>query len=161
MNYIKNNKVLLLVITVLLLTNISLLYFHVGRRYLPHRSIKEQIMMKLEKEVGLNKHQLAMHDSLHTKHMEFMKPLFEELKTAKDSFFRLTYQPQVSDSVLQYYASKINEKQQAIDIKMLKYFWSIRDLCTAEQKPKMDSFLQTITRRMSGSSHRSPDRDKK
>jgi Spy/CpxP family protein refolding chaperone len=159
MSYIKNNKVLLLIIAVLLLTNIGLLYFQVWKKHYPsHKSMKEQVMMKLENDVGFSKQQLTKYDSMRTKHFESMKPMFDELNAAKDSFFGLMLQPQVTDSVIWQYSSRISEKQQAIDIKMLRYFWSIKEISTREQRPKMDSFLQNITKRMSGGSHRSADR---
>jgi periplasmic protein CpxP/Spy len=164
MSYIRNNKVLLLIIAVLILTNIGLLYFYVWKKHnAPRKSMKEMVMMRLEKEVGFNKQQLATYDSMRTKHFESMKPMFEELGAAKENFFKLVYQPDVSDSLINQMSIKISEKQQAIDTKMLKYFRMTKEICTDEQKPKMDSFLQGMTKRMSGGGgHRpGPDQNKK
>lgn len=156
MSYLRNNKLLLLIIAALIITNVVVLYFHGWRRHgMRHPSMKEMVMEKLEKEVGFNKQQLATYDSMRTKHFDAMGPLFDELKSAKDSFFQLVSQPGSSDSLINSYFSVISEKQKAIDTKMLKYFWSLKTICTEEQKPKMDSFLINITKRMTGG-HRGP-----
>ncbi len=165
MTYFRNNKMLLLIIAALIVTNIGVLYFHVWKKHKPrHRSMKEMVMEKLEKEVGFSKQQLATYDTIRTKHFESMGPLFEELKSAKENFFKLVSQPDVSDSVISNYSSAISNKQESIDTKMLRYFWSLKNICTEEQKPKMDSFLVNITKRMSGGGGRrgpGPGIDKK
>jgi len=157
MSYLRNNKLLLLIIAALIITNIGVLYFHVWRKHgIPHQSMKEMVMEKLEKEVGFSKQQLATYDSIRTKHFQSMGPLFDELKSAKDSFFKLVNQSGIPDSVINSRSSVISEKQKAIDIKMLKYFWSLKNICTEEQKPKMDTFLLNITKRMAGGGRRGP-----
>lgn len=164
MSYIRNNKALLLIIAVLILTNIGLIYFYVWNKHdAPRKSIKEMLMTRLEKEVGFSKQQLAKYDSLRTKHFESMKPLFEELSAAKENFFKLVYQTDVSDSLINQLSLMISAKQQAIDTKMLKYFRMTKEICTEEQKPKMDSFLLGMTKRLSGGGGRrsGPDQNKK
>jgi hypothetical protein len=151
MSYFKNYKLLLLVIIALFITNIGLLYFYVWKKkYTPHKSMKEQVLSRLENEVGFNKQQLAAYDSMRTKHFESIGPMFEELRLAKDSFFRLIHEPQINDSIIDQMSVKIRAKQKLIDIKMLKYFRLTKNLCTPEQLPKMDSFLQSFTRKMYG-----------
>ncbi|HLF46999.1 MAG TPA: hypothetical protein VI548_11275 [Chitinophagaceae bacterium] len=161
MSYIKNYKLLLLIIVALFITNIGLLYFYVWKKdFKPHKSMKEQVLSRLEKEVGFSKEQIAAYDSMRTRHFESIGPMFEELKLAKDSFFNLILQPEVNDSVIDLLSSKIRARQQAIDIKMLKYFRLTKELCTEEQLPKMDSFLKSITKRMyEGPGRRRPGTD--
>jgi protein CpxP len=164
MSYLRNNKLLLLIIAVLIITNIVVLYFHVWRKQgIRHPSMKEMVMKKLEKEVGFSKQQLATYDSLRSKHYESMRPLFDELKSAKDNFFSLAGKPEVADSVINNYSTAVSIKQNAIDKKMLHYFWSLKNICTEDQKPKMDSFLTDITKRMAGGGRRGPgpEKDKK
>lgn len=161
MSYFKNYKLLLLIILALFITNIGLLYFYVWKKnYAPRKSMKEQVLSRLEREVGFSKEQLAAYDSMRTKHFESIGPMFEELRIAKDSFFRLIHQPEMSDSAIDQMSMKIRVKQQIVDIKMLKYFRLTKALCTNEQLPKMDSFLQSITSKMYGSGRRRPGPDK-
>jgi Spy/CpxP family protein refolding chaperone len=162
MSYLRNNKILLLIITALLVTNAGLLYFYVWKKKSRPTfiSMKEHVMMRLENEVGFSKEQLAVYDSMRTKHFESMKPLFGELKAAKEEFFKLVSQPDVSDSLINAYATHVSEKQKAIDVRMLSYFLSLKRICTDEQKPKMDSLLLSITQRMTGSHRGGPGKDK-
>jgi len=163
MSYLRNNKVLLLITSVLLVANIGLLYFFVFNK--PQKSSKQPPVNQVEKvkiQVGLNDEQAVLYDSLRTKQFRNMKPLFKEITKSKEDFFSLIYQQGVSDSVLNSYASKIGEKQMELDISTFHYFQSIKALCNEEQKPKMDSFLKQIIKRIinNGPSRRSPS-DKK
>ena len=99
-------------------------------------------------QVGLNDEQAVAYDSLRSQQFRNMKPLFQEITKSKEDFFSLIYQQGVSDSVLNSYASKIGEKQMALDISTFRYFQSIKALCTEEQKPKMDSFIRTVVKRI-------------
>ena len=145
MSYLRNHKLLLLIVGVLLVANIGLLYFFVFNR--PQKQPRPPLanpIEKVQKEVGLNDEQASLYDSLRTKQFKNMKPLFQDLTKSKEDFFSLIYQPNVSDSVLNSYASRIGEKQMALDISTFHYFQSIKALCTEEQKPKMDTVIKQI-----------------
>jgi hypothetical protein len=166
MSYLRNHKLLLLIIGVLLVANLGLLYFFVfDKHQYPGRMSPEDMRKKsIEKaktEVGLNDEQAARYDSLRTKQFENMRPLFDDLVKAKEDYFSLIYQQGVSDSVLNSYATRIGEKQMAIDVNTFRYFRTIKDLCTEEQKPKMDSFIKQIVKRIinsNGPRRSSPDK---
>jgi len=149
MSYIGNNRILLLITSVLLVANIGLLYFFVFNK--PQRLSKQPPVNPIEKvtiEVGLNDKQAVAYDSLRSQQFRNMKPLFRELTKSKEDFFSLIYQQGVSDSVLSSYASKIGEKQMELDMSTFHYFQSIKALCNEEQKPKMDSFIKQIVKRI-------------
>ena len=101
-------------------------------------------------------------DAMRAAMQEKMKPLFKDLTKSKEDFFALIYQKGISDSVLNSYSSKIGEKQMELDISTFHYFQSIKALCNEEQKPKMDSFIKQIVKRIinNGPSRRPPS-DKK
>ena len=169
MSYIRNNRILLLITSVLLVANIGLVYFFVFNKNSPpkhkpptdaelHANAREKVI----KEVGFDAQQAVAYDSLRTQQFRTMKPLFKDITKSKEDFFSLIYQEGVSDSVLDSYASRIGEKQMELDISTFHYFQSIKALCNEEQKPKMDSFLKQIIKRIinNGPSRRSPS-DKK
>ena len=165
MSYLKNHKLLLLIIGVLLVANIVLLYplafnKHSQPRF-SEKEMREKAKERVQKEVGLNAEQVALYDSLRTKQFESMRPLFEDLSKSKESFFNLIYQNGVSDSVINRYASAIGEKQIAIDLKTFQYFQAIKAICTEEQRPKMDSFIQQIVKRINGGGRRGSGSEKK
>ena len=169
MSYLRNHNVLLLIISVLLIANIGLLYFFVFNKPTRHdkmepdpKVIHAKAIEKVKNEVGLNDEQAVLYDSLRTKQFRNMKPLFKELTKSKEDFFSLIYQEGVNDSVLHAYASKIGEKQMELDISTFHYFQSIKALCKEEQKPKMDSFIKQIVKRIiNNGPPRRPPSDKK
>ena len=153
MSYLRDHKVLLLVIGVLLVANIGLLYFFMFNKpsHPPRPSDKDmhdQAIKKVRDEVGLSYEQAVLYDTLRSQQFRNMKPLFKALIKSKEDFFSLIYQQDVSDSVLNAYASGIGEKQMALDISTFHYFQSIKALCNEEQKPKMDTFIKQIVKRI-------------
>ena len=164
MSYLRNNKVLLVIIAALLIVNFGLLFYGVrkkGHGSSPRKGDpKAWAIEKLKKDVGFNQEQIASYEDLRTKHFDSLKTMFDELRIAKDSFFNLLYQPQVSDSAISIYAARVCGKQEAIDMKMLRHFRNLKTLATNEQKPRMDSFLQSITHRMAGGGRHGPGPDK-
>src|SRR4030095_10319149 len=131
MSYLRNHKILLLIVSVLLLANIGLLYFFVFNKPQKHsrptpEEIRRTAMEKVKKEVGLSDEQAALYDSLRANQFKNMKPLFKDLTKSKEDFFSLIYQPNVSDSVLNSYALMIGEKQMALDLSTFRYFQSIK-----------------------------------
>ena len=154
MSYLRNHKLLLLIIGVLLVANIGLLYFFVfnkpghEQREIGPDERRKMAMEKVKKEVGLNDEQAVAYDSLRSQQFRNMKPLFQDLTKTKEDFFSLIYQQSVSDSVLNSSASRIGEKQMELDLSTFHYFQSIKALCTDEQKPKMDSFIKQIVKRI-------------
>jgi Spy/CpxP family protein refolding chaperone len=169
MSYLKNHKLLLVIISVLLIANIGLLYYFVFNKPRPpvkptQEQMRARAKEKVKSEVGFNDEQAAKYDTLRTAQFEKMKPLFEDLTKSKEDLFNLISQSGVSDSVIQNYANAIGEKQKAIDLNTFEYFQSIKALCTEEQKPKMDSFIQQIVKRIINNNGRrggGPDRKDK
>ncbi|HEU5168537.1 MAG TPA: hypothetical protein VFU29_23490 [Chitinophagaceae bacterium] len=167
MSYLRNNKVLLLITSVLLVANSGLLYFFVfnkpeHERKMNPDEMRKMAIEKVKNEVGLNDEQAVAYDSLRSQQFRNMKPLFKDLIKSKEDFFSLIYQQGVSDSVMNSYASRIGEKQMELDISTFHYFQSIKALCNEEQKPKMDSFIKQIVKRIiNNGPPRRPSSDKK
>lgn len=167
MSYLRNNKVLLLITSVLFVANIGLLYFFVfnkpeHERKMNPDEMRKMAIEKVKNEVGLNDEQAVAYDSLRSQQFRNMKPLFKDLIKSKEDFFSLIYQQGVSDSVMNSYASRIGEKQMELDISTFHYFQSIKALCNEEQKPKMDSFIKQIVKRIiNNGPPRRPSSDKK
>src|SRR5215510_324903 len=116
MSYLRNHKLLLLIISILLIANIALLYFFVSNRSssshtdkppVSREEMRKRSIEKVKNEVGLNDAQATQYDSLRMKQFETMKPLFEDVTKSKEEFFSLIYQPTVSDSAVNAYATRI------------------------------------------------------
>jgi Spy/CpxP family protein refolding chaperone len=168
MSYLRNNKLLLLIIGVLLVANFALLYLFVfNKPESPHRNPPTpderhaMAIKKVKEEVGFNDQQANVYDSLRDNQFKNMKPLFQDVTRSKEEFFSLIYKEGVSDSAINAYASKIGEKQMALDLSTFRYFQSIKALCTEEQKPKMDSFITQIVKRIINNGPQRRPSDKK
>src|SRR6266446_3144739 len=87
------NKSLISIIVFLLLTNIAMLIFFL---FLGNTSRREMHGMDenfmsgiLQKEVGFNDNQINAYKKLKEDQMHRMRPLFEDVRTAKDNFYKL------------------------------------------------------------------------
>jgi protein CpxP len=156
MTYIKNNKVLVFIIGVLLLSNIAMLYFYVTKKNCDDNKPREQnksrgefMVEKLKNEVGFTDSQIAQYREIKSKHKDGMKPLFDDIFNAKDSLYKLLGQAQTpSDSQVNHYLEMIGDKQEAIDQRIFNHFLALKQLCTPEQLPRYDSTIQKVIKGM-------------
>jgi protein CpxP len=156
MTYIKNNKVLVFIIGVLLLSNIAMLYFYLTKKNCEDNKSKDQnkprgefMVEKLKNEVGFTDSQIAHYREIRVNHKESMKPLFEDIFYAKDSLYKLLGQAQTpSDSQVNHYLKMIGDRQEVIDQRIFKHFLALKQLCTPEQLPRYDSTIQKVIKGM-------------
>src|SRR3954468_2406513 len=116
MTYIKNNKVLVFVIAVLLLSNIAMLYFYLtdcrDNKKKPDNNggMRAYMIKTLKDSVGFNDQQIASYQQMSDKHKATMKPLFEDITNAKDSLYKLLLIDKPSDSLVNHYLLMIGER---------------------------------------------------
>lgn len=152
MNQSKNKGLIFLVIF-LLLTNIAMLVYFTGIKK-PGSRAKARgerqgpVTGLLQNEIGFDKQQMTIFDSLKLQHRLAIKPLFDALGKSKDNFYQLIGQASVSDSVLKAAAADIGEKQSALDLQFYQNFLSIRKICTPEQQVKFDSLMPETASKM-------------
>jgi periplasmic protein CpxP/Spy len=167
MTYIKNNKVLVLIIGVLLLSNVALLYFYLrkpctNKNQGGGQSPREYMIGRLKNEVGFSDDQVSKYTELSDKHKEAMKPLFNDIYLAKDSLYKMLQLPQQpADSVINQQLDRIGEKQEAIDQRIFNHFYTLKQICTPDQQPKYDSVIQDVIRHMIKPKKGSDNKNKK
>ena len=149
---VSRNKIYLLLIGILLLSNLALVAFFVTNRP-EKKEVKRDrpggyMKEALQNEVGFNDQQIATFDDMAAKHKQQMRPLFEDIGKTKESFYWLLTQPGTPDSILNNSAKEIGEKQRLLDLKIFTHLQNVRELCTPEQKPKFDTLLQKVVHRM-------------
>jgi len=159
------NKGLLLIISVLLLSNLALvayLVFGDNKRQKHDKTGGERGKAFSEyviREVNFSEEQATTFKQMMAEHFEKMRPIMGEVRKAKDSFFTIMQQPEIPpDSVLQKAADNIAQKQKLQELQSFNHFRQVRELCTEEQKPKFDSLIRKIINRSFG---RGPERNKK
>jgi hypothetical protein len=161
---LNNNKVLLTIIVILLITNIAMMLFcfcrkHCGRpneRSLPP---KEAMSMLLKNEVKFTSEQMKQFDSLRNDHRTEIKPLFKKMNAVKDNFYWHMRDEFVEDSLFNSGLDSIALTQKMLDRAMFFHFRKIRMLCTPEQLPVYDSLALPLIKRMMNP-YRKPERIK-
>jgi periplasmic protein CpxP/Spy len=146
------NRNLLIIITVLLLTNIAVLVYFLSPKKkgsdAAQRNEKYGVAEMLQKEVGFDDDQTAKYKEMKEKQRERIRPMYDDMRKAKDSLFRLLSFPETNDSVLTKMADAIAQKQKAIDLETFNHFKRVRVLCKADQLTKFDSMAVQMFRKM-------------
>jgi len=151
---IAKNKVLLIIVGVLLLTNLGMLLLFVnlkppGNRFGRDGKGRQGLTEILKEKAGFSKQQLSAYQQLRDQHWTKMKPLLADMRNAKDSFYQLLYVQDVPDSVLNKAVMIIGEKQQAIDLQTFHHFQQVRNLCDSAQRPGFDTLVHQVIYKMS------------
>jgi hypothetical protein len=145
---------LITIIIFLLITNIAMLIFFVllskPTQKKPRSRENSGMNTALQKEVGFSADQLGRYQALRKEQMKKVRPLFNEVRNAKNDFYDLVYADHVTDSMISNRADSIAEKQRILDMQMFMYFRNIRGICTGDQVPKFDSSIKRVIQRMVG-----------
>src|SRR5687768_2532805 len=113
------NRNLLIIIGVLLITNIAVLVYFLGQKKTgepPHDEKRAGISEMLQKEVGFTDEQTAQYKQLKEKQKETIRPMYDDMRKAKDSLFKLLSYPETNDTLLNKIADAIAQKQKALDL---------------------------------------------
>jgi Spy/CpxP family protein refolding chaperone len=155
MSTTSRNKNLIFIIVVLLLTNIAVLAYFlwfkkpVEKPRLTQEKRAGMMIEMLQKEAGFNDEQIAQYKQLKDLQEKTVKPMFDEMRKAKDSLFRLITNPAVNDSVINSVADIIAQKQKALDLQTFNHFKNLRALCKdQEQAIKYDSAIFRLFKKM-------------
>ena len=148
---ISKNKMLLIAVVILLLTNIGMLLFFLynrgGERKDYHGAREEMMTSFLQKDIGFNKHQMEQFDSLSKTHRETVRALFDEVRSRKELQFKQLTAADFSDSSINAIAMQSTDKQKQVEIQMFLHLREVRKLCTKEQLPKFDSLFYKVWNR--------------
>jgi protein CpxP len=163
MNSSSRSRRLIVIITILLLTNIAILAFSLWPKSTGSKTPGGPkpgygMAETLKREVGLDSQQVKELNRLREEHWKKMKPLFEDLQHTKNEFYLLLKSPETPDSIINNAASEIAQKQKLVDLQVFQHFRNSRLVCTPDQRPKYDSLVQIIIKRMSGPSRGSNSR---
>jgi hypothetical protein len=145
------NKILLITVIVLLLTNIGMLVFFLnkdGGKKGQHNGREAAMIEFLKNDIGFNEQQMQQYDTLSRQHREKVRATFDEMRSSKELQLKELGASGFSDSAMALVVSRSAEKQKIVEQGMLQHFAEIRKLCTDAQRPKFDSlFYKVIGRR--------------
>ena len=142
------NRILILAIIILLLTNIAMLIFllmHDGRGKKGFHGGREAMINEfLKKDIGFSQTQLHQFDTLSKKQHEQIRPLFDEARKNKEDQLKQLATAGFTDSAISVAAGQSSEKQKAIETNMFRHIREIRTICSSDQLPKFDSLVYKI-----------------
>lgn len=139
-----NNKTLLLIIAVLLLSNIFLLVFY---RLPPKENQDKGPVDYMARELNLDERQRAGFDELWTANRARNKPYYDSLRLIKDSLFGLLPVQPAPDSQIHAMTLRINQYDNRILLNNFDHFKKLRAICDAEQQVKLDTVIRKMGRR--------------
>jgi Spy/CpxP family protein refolding chaperone len=144
------NRNLLFIIAILILTNIAVLGYFLWYKKppAPKNDFRNGMSEMLKRDVGFTDQQVAQYDTLRDQQRASIKPMFDEMRKAKENLFRLLSDPNATDSIVKKATEVIAEQQKSLDLQTFNHFKKVRSLCTPEQQPKYDSMVQRMFRKM-------------
>ena len=148
MNHGTKNKLLTGLVVLLLVANaatITLFWLDKAKHPPQPKGSPQEFLVK---ELKLDAKQQEQLDVLRKEHREAADQLREKIKAAKESFFDLLKQQNVTDSVKQTTAKAVSIHTEALDLLTLNHFQKLRSLCTSEQQKKFDEIIHQVTSMM-------------
>jgi len=148
MNTVAKNKLLTWLVILLLVANaasIAMFWLSRGKNPPAPKGTPQEFLVK---ELKLDAKQREQLDILRKEHRKAADQLREKIKEAKESFFDLLKQANVTDSLKQSAAKNVSTYTEELDLLTLDHFQKIRALCTAEQQKRFDEIIQQVTRMM-------------
>ncbi len=142
------NKILIVIIAVLLLTNIVLVSFLLLNKPSSKKGMRSDrtalIAAFLEKELGFDQQQLKQYENISDPNRTKVSAMFEALGKDKEQQFKQLATDNFSDAAILKTADLIAFRQKEIDIVLYNHFKQIRNLCTPPQQPKFDSMFYKV-----------------
>jgi Spy/CpxP family protein refolding chaperone len=148
MNTVAKNKLLTWLVILLLVANaasIAMFWLSRGKKPPAPKGTPQEFLVR---ELKLDSKQQEQFDVLRKEHRKAADQLREKIKEAKESFFDLLKQANVTDSLKQSAAKNVSTYTEELDLLTLDHFQKLRALCTAEQQKKFDEIIQQVTRMM-------------
>lgn len=149
----RNQKTLLFLIIILLITNFSLLYLLLNpaeKPKEPELTRSERMVKMVQNELSLTPSQLEAYIILRQKRDSILKPLQQELRIAKFEMLQMLQKDSLSDEQVKAAADKVGSVQPAIEMAYFNHFRRIQAMLATEQQPKFDTLLQRMIYRNTG-----------
>ncbi len=156
MSYSTKNKLLMALLLLLLLANIvTICVFWLGKP--PHPTMaREQPSAYIIRELSFDDKQKTTYLQLVKQHQQQAEDLRQQVKTAKDNFFKLLQQPNLSDSEKINAAKNISLITTQLDLITFDHFKKVRALCNAAQQKKFDNIIGNVMHLIGGPANHEP-----
>jgi periplasmic protein CpxP/Spy len=151
-NRASNNKGLIFLVIVLLLSNIGLLLYFLVWKKPTHKSgggrNEFSIVEYMKKEVGFNEEQTRQFQVLHERNRDSLKLIGDSIRASKNALYKLMNQPAgTNDSAVQAGVQRISYHQQQMELSMFRHFQRVRAICDPAQQVKLDTLVNRMNNR--------------
>jgi len=146
------NKILILIIAALLISNLTVLGFLLWGKNCERKPTErgKSFSDYFEKQLEFTPDQVTKFHQLRDAHLENIRPYLKDVRTAKDSLFSLMRLSDLADSVVERAANDLAQKEKAQELQSFRHFRSVRELCNDQQKIKFDTLMNKIINRSFG-----------
>ncbi len=152
MNQLKQKRVLLIIIAILLLANIFTLAIMFTQKTSYKKDVrnsrKDNMVTYLKNDLKYNEGQLSSFDTIYKRHMENTNELYKEMKAEKEDRFNFLTGSAFSDSAISIAANTMAEKHKILEIKVLSYLKEVRGIGDSGQQKKFDSTFSTFMKKI-------------
>lgn len=151
-----NNRVLYIIVLLLLTANVVTLVLLWTNRKTDHNSNRlhpqqgNRVFEFLTDELDLDSAQQVIYKNLRDEHRAGVKPLQDSIRNAKDRFFDLLQDKNITDTAIYEYSKKIGDQLQQMDIITFKHFQKLRAICNQQQQEKFDNVIKEVMHSMTG-----------
>jgi protein CpxP len=152
----RNNKALIFLVVILLLSNIGLLLYFLVWKKSDHKASGPprgdfSIVDFMKKEVGFDSVQTKQFQQLHEGNRDSLKIIGDSIRASKNALYKLMQQPvPASDIVVNAAVDAVSKHQQQMELTIFRHFQQVRAICSAEQQVKLDSIVSRMNNRPSG-----------
>jgi len=119
---------------------------------------REEVFKQMVKELNMTDQQQADYRKMKDDHFKNIKPVFDSIRTLKQSLFSLVKADAINDSLIANYSNRISEQQALADKATINHFRSVRALFSGTQRDQFDSFIQKMMQRRRGGGKDSADK---
>jgi periplasmic protein CpxP/Spy len=137
-----NNKTLIVIIGVLLVSNLVLL--GIGLRVFPRKKGPREMRSPTEfmtRELQLNKDQAAKFTAMWEENKQTNKPLYDSLKLYRADLYNRLKTGSQPDSLAIRLADRIGEFEKQVVLNNNIHFGKVRAICSPEQQIKLDTVI--------------------
>lgn len=146
-----NNKTLLLIIAVLLVSNFSLLALYIsgGKQQQKKTSRTEHSPVEfMVRELQLNEEQAGSFNTLWESTREKNRPLYDSMRVKREELYGyLKTEPQ-PDSLIRAATSGMAAIEQQLALNNYEHFRQLRSFCDSGQQVRLDTLIQRMGKRM-------------
>lgn len=148
----KNNKGLIFLVVILLLSNIGLLLYFLVWNKPTHKPGGPprgdfSIVDYMKKEIGFNDEQTKQFQQLHELNRDSLKLIGDSIRASKNNLYKFLQQSTPDDSSVKVAAATLSLYQQKMELSMFRHFQRVRAICTPEQQIKLDTMVQRMNNR--------------